>query len=63
MLCTIQQMLLLTTSMYEAVRKSFTEEQTLMLLLKGSILNLSRHVHLCILFLSQQLFIFKSGFL
>lgn len=35
-------------------------EKKLVLLLKGSILNLSRQVHLYILFLSQQLFIFKN---
>lgn len=38
-------------------------EKKLMLLLKGSILNLSRQVHLFVLFLGQQLFIFKKWFL
>lgn len=49
--------------MSEDIMKFFTEGKKLMLLLKGIILNLNKQVQLCILFLNQQLFIFKNYFL
>lgn len=49
--------------MAEDARKSFTEGKKLVLLLRGSILNPSRQIHLFILFLGQQLFILKKWFL